>query len=199
MRLPVVAGRAVGLAIVIALPLVLAVCRGGEEKNATPAASPTAAVATTEPADPPSPGPSASIPVAVPSVTPSADAGSAEVPRAAAVKVIPGVTARREEITVLELMPGATVGLEPSQLAGDDFRSCGDFVFFFTWQVLEPFPADGVNLRFFSTTTKPRELLADSAAGGSAVGCSFLELVNNSYVPISVELRYVIGAVGSGT
>ncbi len=197
-RLTARGGQAAGLIIALMLALTVVGCGGGGEDTPTPTATRTATVtpSATETASVAATAPAAPSPV--PSATPAPVPTAEEAPHAPPIELDPGVEERREEVTELTFLAGATVGLEPVQLAGADFPSCATFVFAFSWQVREPYPADGVILRVFRTRMENKELLAEATSGSATVGCSFIEFVNASYVPITVELRYVVGAIGGG-
>ena len=108
----------------------------------------------------------------------------------------PDVKVLQEEVTELTIRPGATQEIDTVALAsGPTFPSCAALVVGLSWQVRDPYPPASIDVQIFQTVMGLRELVASGPTGQAEVGCALLEFVNNSSVPITLELRYVVGAL----
>jgi len=124
-----------------------------------------------------------------------------EPPHAQSVEVDPPYKAVSEE-RVLELTLAAqdTPGsaklmdeLELARQAGIEPPPCDDLGFFYSWQVRKPYPPSGINLRF--TVGRIGEIFktaSEGASGQEGIRCQILRVDNESAVPVTVEMRYVI-------
>ncbi len=72
---------------------------------------------------------------------------------------------------------------------------CTNFAFDYTWQVRDPFPPDGVDLIWQFTRAAGTVEVASGPAGEQSVGCGLLEALNHGAGPISVAIRYRVGAI----
>jgi hypothetical protein len=63
--------------------------------------------------------------------------------------------------------------------------------FYFTWQVRDPYPPVGVDLQFHEVRDGERPLIAQGTSGQfTRAACIALEIMNNSAVAVTLELRY---------
>ncbi|MCH7810983.1 MAG: hypothetical protein IH863_10435 [Chloroflexi bacterium] len=72
---------------------------------------------------------------------------------------------------------------------------CTNFAFDYAWQVQDPFPPDGVDLIWRFTRAAGTVEVASGPAGEQSVGCGLLEALNRGAGPISVAIRYRVGAI----
>jgi len=175
------------LTLALALGALLAACGDGggtDQRSPEPRATPTA-----QPTAPPSP-------TAGPTEGASATAGPQEAPHAAAPTVPGNVTVLDIGEMSLNLAAGETYQFDPLQLAQDQGVApppCAAFVFLFAWQVRDPYPPEGLNLRFRWTRMGHTETIAEDPSGETSVGCGGIEVVNDEAVKITVEMRYGFG------
>ena len=179
------------LTLALALGALFAACDGDGGK-VTPSPGPAATATTTaEPTAAPSP-------TAGPTGAPSPTAEPQETPHAAAPTVPGNVTVLGIGEMNLNIGAGETYQFDPVQLAQDqgvEQPPCAAFVFLFAWQVSDPYPAEGVNLRFRWTRMGGTEIIAEDPSGETSVGCGGIEVVNDDAVKITVEVRYGFGEV----
>jgi len=127
-----------------------------------------------------------------------------EAPHAQSVQVDPPYEALSEE-RVLEFTlaaqdtPGSSQLMDQTELAreaGIEPPACDDLGnpgFFYSWQVRQPYPPSGIDLRF--TVGRTGEIFksaGEGASGQEAIRCGILRVDNESAVPLTVEMRYVI-------
>lgn len=85
--------------------------------------------------------------------------------------------------------------MELARQAGIEPPPCDDLAFFFSWQVRQPYPPSGINLRF--SVGRMGELFktaGEGVSGQEGIRCGILRVDNQSAVPVTVEVRYVIAA-----
>jgi hypothetical protein len=82
-----------------------------------------------------------------------------------------------------------------TQEATDEEPVCTNFAFDFTWQVQDPYPPDGVDLRWNLTREASTIEVSSGPAGEQTVGCGLLEGTNAGSAPFTVALRYRVGAI----
>lgn len=94
----------------------------------------------------------------------------------------------------LTLAPGEVYPLDArdlADLAGVTPTSCIDTSFYVSWQVRDPYPPTGVDFEIYRLLRGSRELMVEGESGQFTDGaCASLELVNNSALQMTVELRY---------
>ena len=98
----------------------------------------------------------------------------------------------------LNIGAGDTYAFDPIDLAtqqGIEVPPCAAFVFLFGWQVRDPYPPEGVDIKFRWTRMGSTEVIAEGASGTKSIGCGGIEVVNDSAVQVTVEVRYGIGEV----
>jgi hypothetical protein len=179
------------LTLALALGAMLAACDGGggtDKPSPGPAAT---ATATAEPTAAPSP-------TAGPTGAPSPTAEPQETPHAAAPAVPGNVTLLDIGKMTLNLDAGETYEFDPLQVAQDqgvEPPPCAAFVFLFAWQVRDPYPPEGLNIRIRWTRMGHTETIAEEPSGETSVGCGGIEVVNDEAVKITVEMRYGFGEV----
>ena len=96
----------------------------------------------------------------------------------------------------LNIGAGETYQFDPLRLAQDqgvEVPPCAAFVFLFGWQVRDPYPSDEGTLRFRWTRMGSTETIAEEPSGTQSVGCGGIDVVNDSDVAITVEVRYGFG------
>lgn len=146
--------------------------------TATPSASPSPSPAAT-----PSPGPEAS--------------PEAEPPHAAPIELDPGVESLAENDLLLTLLrPQASHYLDPVALAegtGITPPPCAALVFYVSWQVRHPYPPTDVNVEVYWSRMGERELVEQGPSGQASGGCGQVQLLNNSDISATLEIRYAIG------
>lgn len=172
-------------------PLLLIVMLGacGSDGGATvtvitgPAATPSPA-ATQEP----TPNPALS-PTPTPSPTP-------EAPHAAPVELDPGVESLGEGVLLPTLQAGGVLNLDPIELAGElgiTPPPCAALVLYLSWQVRQPYPPTDVDIELYWTRMGGTELIGEGPSGQTSRGCGAVQVVNNSDVEVTLEIRYAIG------
>ena len=175
--------------LALALAALLTACDGGggtatRAPGPTDTASPTAA--PTE----------AASPTAEPTEAPSPAAEPEEAPHALAPEVPADVEVLALGEMNLTLGPGESYEFDPLQLAEDqgvEPPACAAFVFLFGWQVRDPYPPEGVDLKFRWTRMGGTEVIGEGASGDTSVGCGGIEVVNDSSMQITVEVRFGFG------
>ena len=94
------------------------------------------------------------------------------------------------------LRPQASHYLDPVALAkgtGITPPPCDALVFYVSWQVRHPYPPTDVNVEVYWTRMGGRELVEQGPSGQTSGGCGPVQLLNNSDISATVEIRYVIG------
>jgi hypothetical protein len=101
----------------------------------------------------------------------------------------------RGELTA-DIEPGGAYQMDPLVLAQETGQApdCGNLQFDFSWQVVDPYPPDGVALSWQFTRPEGTVEVANGPAGNQAVGCGTLAPTNEGSAPISVAIKYAIGA-----
>jgi hypothetical protein len=149
--------------------------------TATPTAEPTA---TAMPTAAPTPSPTAA-----PSPTP-------EAPNAAPIELDAGVTSLGEDVLLPTLQAGGVLNLDPIELAGElgiTPPPCAALVLYLSWQVRQPYPPTDVDIELYWTRMGGTELIGEGTSGQTSRGCGAIQVVNNSAVEVTVEIRYAIG------
>ena len=129
---------------------------------------------------------------------PSPTGGAQEAPGAPAPTVPDNVEVLALGEMNLNVGTGDTYAFDPIDLGtqqGIEVPPCAAFLFLFGWQVRDPYPPDNVNLRFRWTRMGSTEVIAEGASGTKSIGCGGIEVVNDSAVQVTVEVRYGIGEV----
>jgi hypothetical protein len=114
----------------------------------------------------------------------------------------PAVPELDEELTLYlsallqaTILPGESYPVDPTALgeqAGTP-PSCDNFQFGFGWQVIDPYPPDGVILTWQLEREGGTVDIAAGTAGVQATGCDALNMVNGGTTPITVAVHYIIG------
>ena len=153
------------------------------EPTATPTAVPTATAMPTAALTP--------SPAAAPSPTP-------EAPNAAPIELNPGVTSLGEDVLLPTLQAGGVLNLDPIDLAGElgiTPPPCAALVLYLSWQVRQPYPPEGVDIELYWTRMGGTELIGEGTSGQTSRGCGAIQVVNNSDIEVTVEIRYAIGEI----
>ncbi|MCH7997893.1 MAG: hypothetical protein IIA91_00220 [Chloroflexi bacterium] len=151
--------------------------------TATPTAVPTATAMPTADLTP--------SPTAAPSPTP-------EAPNAAPIELDPGVTSLGEDVLLPTLQAGGVLNLDPIDLAGElgiTPPPCAALVLYLSWQVRSPYPPEGVDIELYWTRMGGTDLIGEGTSGQTSRGCGAIQVVNNSDVEVTVEIRYAIGEI----
>jgi len=82
-----------------------------------------------------------------------------------------------------------------TEMFSEDASLCTNFAFDFTWQVQDPFPPDGVDLIWQFTRAAGTVEVANGPAGEQSVGCGVLAALNRGAAPVTVAIRYRVGAI----
>ncbi len=147
-------------------------------------------------------GPTATIsPIGTKAATPTPVPGESDGPTGAAVPT-PAEPTLDEALTELAsgdftpaLGPGETFDIDPETLV-EGAPSCTNFEFDFTWQVVDPYPPDGVALQWvLDRDNGDTVTISDDTAGEQSVGCSTVHAVNTGGSEISVAIKYKIGGL----
>jgi hypothetical protein len=95
-----------------------------------------------------------------------------------------------------DIEPGGQYPLDPLVIAqgAGQAPDCNNLQFDFSWQVVDPYPPDGVALSWQFTRAEGTVEVASRPAGNQAVGCGTLAATNEGSAPISVAIKYAIGA-----
>ena len=93
-----------------------------------------------------------------------------------------------------DVQPGQTYNIDPQSLVTSP-PSCTNFEFDFTWQVSDPYPPDGVDLKWQIQRNGAGVKIAEAASGEQSVGCDSLQALNAGSAPISVAIKYKIGGL----
>jgi len=88
---------------------------------------------------------------------------------------------------------GSSWSIDTAAIAG--VASCTNFAFDFTWQVQDPFPPDGVDLVWQFTREAGTVEVANGPDGEQSVGCGVLDALNRGAGPVTVAIRYRVGAI----
>ena len=179
------------LALALAVGALLAACDGDGAKPAARGTPRATATATAEPAGALSPTPRLA-------VGPSPAGGAQAAPGAPAPTVPDNVDVLALGEMSLNIGPGDSYQFDPLQLAQEqdvDVPPCAAFLFLFGWQVQQPYPPEGVRLRFDLTRMGSTDEVASGPVGEASIGCGAIDVVNESAVQITVEVRYGIGEV----
>ncbi len=173
--------------VLAALAVLANACGDGDATpTSTPTLEPTASPTVTA-----SPTPTAE---PLPSSTPTSSPTVVEAPHAPALAPLPGKTLQGEGTRELTLAAGETLSLDARDFATElsaTIVSCIDTTFYLSWQVRDPYPPDAIDLEFYELLRGARILIAEGASGQFTRGaCLAFEIVNNSAVEVTVELRY---------
>ncbi len=172
---------------VVVVAMAFVACGGDGVEAPTPS---PAATAPASPSPAPTEEPAAT---AEPTASPAAEA-----PHAAPIAVGAGQEAVTENVLSPVLAADGVFNLDPIDLATDAGivpPSCAELVFYFSWQVRRPFPPDAVDLEFYWSRMGGTELVAEGTSGEASRGCGLIQMVNNSDIEVTVELRYVIARI----
>jgi hypothetical protein len=176
------------------IAFLLAACAGDEsESQPTSTATPSPA-ATQEPTPSPALSPT---PTPAPSPTPSP---TPEAPHAAPIELDPGVNSLAEDVLLPAIQAGGVFNLDSIQLAeglGITPPPCAALVFYLSWQVRQPYPPTDVDIAFYWTRMGGTELIGEGPSGQASRGCGAIQVVNNSDVEVTLEIRYSIGELAS--
>jgi hypothetical protein len=177
------------VALVLALSFgLLAACGGGSGDEDSKATAPPATGAPTS-----GPTEAAGEPTAAPTAEPTEP--GAEAPEAAPVELEPGVALVEEGSFDLAIAPRGSSEIDPLALAGDEAPACAGLVFAFSWQVQDPYPPDGVQLRVTGTRMGATVDLGEGPAGTSSIGCFAIEFISDSDIALTVQIRYAAGSI----
>ena len=124
-----------------------------------------------------------------------ADAGA---PHAAELEFGPDIKELYRDDTEIPIAAGASYGFDNLALAGKrgvQAPRCPAFAFLLSWQVRQPYAPDGLDLRIQTLSMDNPTEIASGAAGTVSVGCAYVQIVNNSDVDVTVEMRYGFGEV----
>jgi len=101
-----------------------------------------------------------------------------------------------ENTLLAVLQPQASHNLDPVALAegmGIATPPCAALVFYVSWQVRHPYPPTDVNVEVYRMRMGARELIGEGPSGHASGGCGQVQLLNNSDISATVEIRYLIG------
>ena len=94
-----------------------------------------------------------------------------------------------------DLDPGGVDQIDPQTLV-EGSPSCTNFEFDFTWQVVDPYPPDGVDLQWVMERDNGDTVdISHDPSGEQSVGCNVVRVLNNGSSPISVAIKYKIGGL----
>ena len=161
------------LALALTLGVLLSACDSGGPK-------PAATVS-----------PGAGTAIASPTPTP-------EPPHAAKLEFGPDIKELYRDDTEIPIAAGASYGFDNLALAGKrgvQAPPCPAFMFLLSWQVRQPYPPDGVDLRIETLSMDNPTEIASGTSGNVSVGCAYVQIVNNSDVDVAVEMRYGFGEI----
>ena len=162
------------LTLALALAALLTACDGDGGKTTT---SPAATV---------SPGPGIA----------GSPTTTAEPPHAAALEFESGVKELYQSESEIPIAAGKTYGFDNLALAGKrgvEAPPCPAFAFLMSWQVRRPYPPDEVDLRIETLRLDIPTEIGSGTSGNVSVGCTYVQIVNDSDVDVSVEMRYGFG------
>lgn len=94
--------------------------------------------------------------------------------------------------------PGGRYEIDPLAIAegsGNNVPPCANFQFDFSWQVIDPYPPDGVALSWLLNRMDGEIEVANGPSGNQAIGCGLLTAVNNGAAVITVRIEYAIGGI----
>lgn len=185
------------MAAFLSAAVLLVVGCGGDEGESPSASTPSPEATVTSVASPPM-GTTTPTVAGTPSstATPSPSPG-AEPPHAAPIELDPGVESLAEnDLQPISLRPQASHNLDPVALAegtGITPPPCAALVFYVGWQVRHPYPPTDVDVEVYWIRMGGRELIGEGPSGQVSGGCGQVQLLNNSDISATVEIRYVIG------
>jgi hypothetical protein len=93
-----------------------------------------------------------------------------------------------------DVQPGQMYNIDPQSLVTNP-PACTNFQFDFTWQVSDPYPANGVDLQWQIQRNGAAVKIAEATSGEQSIGCYSLQAVNAGSAPISVAIKYKIGGL----
>jgi hypothetical protein len=164
--------------LLVALAVVALYACGGGDSAPTIAVSPVGTKATT------------------PTPTPE-DTGSqtSDVPTPAEPTLDEALVefASGDHTAVLE--PGGVDHIDPRTLVPGTPPACTNFEFDFSWQVVDPYPPDGVDLLWQIDRGSDQVMISTDTSGEQSVGCDDVQVVNNGTSPVSVAIKYKIGGL----
>jgi hypothetical protein len=85
-----------------------------------------------------------------------------------------------------------------AEASGDAGLTCDtaqNFAFGFSWQVVSPWPPDGVQLAWQITRDSGPVEIASGTAGEQTVGCDTLTAANSGLTPVTVVMKYRAGVI----
>jgi hypothetical protein len=184
------------MAAFLSAAILLAVGCGGDEgespsastpnPEATGTSVPIPPMATATPSVDPTPSPNA-----IPSPSPEAEA-----PHTAPIEPESGVESLAENTLLAVLQPQASNNLDPVALAegtGITPPPCAALVSYVGWQVRHPYPPTDVNVEVYWERMGARELVERGPSGQVSDGCGQVQLLNNSDVSATMDIRYLFG------
>ncbi len=182
------------MAVLSPLPLMVALAACGDNGVPDVTITPPTPTVTAAPTPTATPVPS---PTVTPSPTPTpSPSPEAEPPHAAPIELDPEVDPLGEDVLRPTLEPGGVLNLDPLQLAEElDVTPppCASLAFYLSWQVRDPYPPTAVDIELYWTRMGGTELIGEGPSGQASRGCGGIQVVNNSDVAVTVEIRYAIG------
>lgn len=102
----------------------------------------------------------------------------------------------RGDLGEIEVPVGGVYYIDPRTLAarGTIAPPCEGFVFAFSWQLNDPYPPEEESFEWQVQRDGGNASLSTDEGGQESVGCESLQAVNKGEEPLTVEVRYVIGA-----
>jgi hypothetical protein len=160
--------------------LILAAC-GGDDDDGTGDAADVTPVGTKE-ATPVSATPADGNTTAPPPAEPELDEELSEVTRGQLQAVID---------------PGGVYEVDPESIALNAGATdpCANFQFDFSWQISDPYPADGTALVWLFDSQGGQVEVASGPAGNQAVGCGLLTARNDGAEAVVVDIKYAVGVL----
>jgi hypothetical protein len=159
---------------------VLALCAcGGGSNGPTAVVSPVGTKATT--------------PTPTPEDTSSQTGG--DVPTPADPTLDEALTEFASGDHTADLQPGGVDRVDPLTLVQGTPPACANFEFDFTWQVVDPYPPDGVDLLWQIDRGSDPVTISTDTSGEQSVGCDNVQVLNNGSSPVSVAIKYKIGGL----
>lgn len=95
------------------------------------------------------------------------------------------------------LVPNGQIPIDGLGLiqAGAETPPCAAFVFVFSWQITEPYPAGDNQVAWKITRQDSTEDVAAGAGGAATVGCGQLTVINTGPDQVTVAVHYLQGAI----
>jgi hypothetical protein len=184
------------LAAFLAAAILLAVGCGDDEGESSPATTPSPeTTGTSVPGSPTAATTATTTPTSSPIITPS-PSPEPEAPHAAPIEPDPGVESLGDNVVSSVSRARASLNLDPVALAegmGITPPPCAGLVFYLSWQVRYPYPPTDVDIEVYWMRMGGRELIGEGPSGQASGGCGEFQVLNNSDVSVTVEIRYVIG------